>query len=231
MRVALLEAGKKITPKDFTEHMPSWQLPYLGLSPKIREERPIQSQCYACREYNYDWFVNDRGESVHAGEAVQLDSPARAGRAIDELGPAKLSHERSGFQSREPRRLWRRLADLLRRDGPVLRRGRAVRRHQRNGRGPRAIAGQRLPSRHGDDVRRGNSAQRGEAEDGPRGDHRPRGHPYQAAQRPRRVPLLRAVRAGLQHVLVLQQPVDHHRRRAEDRAADADRPMPWRATS
>jgi choline dehydrogenase-like flavoprotein len=60
MRVALLEAGKKITPKDFTEHMPSWQLPYLGLSPKIREERPIQSQCYACREYNYDWFVNDR---------------------------------------------------------------------------------------------------------------------------------------------------------------------------
>src|SRR5579872_5582995 len=60
MRVALLEAGKKITPKDFTEHMPSWQLPYLGLSPKIREERPIQSQCYACREYNYEWFVNDR---------------------------------------------------------------------------------------------------------------------------------------------------------------------------
>jgi choline dehydrogenase-like flavoprotein len=60
MRVAMLEAGKKITPKDFTEHKPSWQLPYLGLSPKIREERPIQGLCYACREYNYDWFVNDR---------------------------------------------------------------------------------------------------------------------------------------------------------------------------
>src|SRR5207247_10955013 len=60
MRVALLEAGKKITPADFTEHKPSWQLPYLGLSPKIREERPIQSLCYACREYDYDWFVNAR---------------------------------------------------------------------------------------------------------------------------------------------------------------------------
>jgi len=60
MRVALLEAGKKITPKDFTEHKPSWQLPYLGMSPKIREERPIQSLCYACRESNYEWFVNDR---------------------------------------------------------------------------------------------------------------------------------------------------------------------------
>jgi choline dehydrogenase-like flavoprotein len=60
MRVALVEAGKKITPKDFTEHTRSWQLPYLGLSPKIREERPIQSQVYACRESNYEWFVNDR---------------------------------------------------------------------------------------------------------------------------------------------------------------------------
>ncbi|MCU1274739.1 MAG: glucose-methanol-choline oxidoreductase [Bryobacterales bacterium] len=60
MRVVMLEAGKKITPKDFTEHKPSWQLPYLGLSPKIREERPIQGLCYACREYNYEWFVNDR---------------------------------------------------------------------------------------------------------------------------------------------------------------------------
>ena len=60
MRVALLEAGKKITPKDFTEHTQSWQLPYLGHSPKIREERPIQTQCYACRESNHEWFVNDR---------------------------------------------------------------------------------------------------------------------------------------------------------------------------
>src|SRR5579872_2357033 len=59
MRVALLEAGGKVTPRDFTEHMPSWQLPYLGFSPRMRRERPIQSLCYACREYNYKWFVND----------------------------------------------------------------------------------------------------------------------------------------------------------------------------
>jgi choline dehydrogenase-like flavoprotein len=58
-RVALLEAGPKITPKDYTEHVQPWQLPYLGQSPKIRVERPIQSQCYACRESNYNWFVND----------------------------------------------------------------------------------------------------------------------------------------------------------------------------
>ena len=59
MRVALLEAGAKVTPRDFTEHERSWQLPYLGFSPAIRRERPIQSLCYACREYNYKWFVND----------------------------------------------------------------------------------------------------------------------------------------------------------------------------
>jgi choline dehydrogenase-like flavoprotein len=59
LRVALLEAGKKITPRDFTEHKPSWQMPYLGMSPLMRKNRPIQSLCYACREQNQDWFVDD----------------------------------------------------------------------------------------------------------------------------------------------------------------------------
>lgn len=60
LKVALLEAGKKVTDKDFTEHVQPWQLPYLGGSPKIMEDRPIQSKCYACTEYNYKWFANDR---------------------------------------------------------------------------------------------------------------------------------------------------------------------------
>jgi len=59
MRVALLEAGPKITQADFTEHKQSWQLPYLGMSPKLIQDRPIQGRCYACTEYNYKWFVND----------------------------------------------------------------------------------------------------------------------------------------------------------------------------
>lgn len=58
-RVALLEAGPKITPRDFTEHMQSWQMPYLGQSPLISKRRPIQSLCYACRESNQNWFVDD----------------------------------------------------------------------------------------------------------------------------------------------------------------------------
>ena len=59
MRVAMLEAGPKVTPRDFTEHVQSWQLPYLGMNPKILRDRPIQGRCYACREQNYRWFVND----------------------------------------------------------------------------------------------------------------------------------------------------------------------------
>lgn len=58
-KVALLEAGPKVTPKDYTEHVQPWQLPYLGQSPMLRKERPIQSLCYACRESNHKWFVND----------------------------------------------------------------------------------------------------------------------------------------------------------------------------
>src|SRR5215471_12841257 len=60
MRVAMLEAGSRITPRDFTEHTPTWQMPYLGYSPEIARTRPIQSLCYACRETNYKWFVDDR---------------------------------------------------------------------------------------------------------------------------------------------------------------------------
>ncbi len=60
MRVALLEAGRKITPRDFTEHKRPWDMPFLGHSPLIARDRPIQTTCGACTEYNYEWFVNDR---------------------------------------------------------------------------------------------------------------------------------------------------------------------------
>jgi choline dehydrogenase-like flavoprotein len=60
MRVALLEAGKPVAPKDYTEHMQPWQLKYLGFKPDILTDRPIQGKVYACTEYNYEWFVNDK---------------------------------------------------------------------------------------------------------------------------------------------------------------------------
>jgi choline dehydrogenase-like flavoprotein len=59
LKVALLEAGRSVTPREFTEHMPVFQLKYRGRDPEIAKTRPIQQQCYACMEYNYEWFVND----------------------------------------------------------------------------------------------------------------------------------------------------------------------------
>jgi choline dehydrogenase-like flavoprotein len=59
LHVALVEAGRNISPTEFTEHMQPYQLQFRNMSPEIVKTRPIQKQCYACREYNYDWFVND----------------------------------------------------------------------------------------------------------------------------------------------------------------------------
>jgi len=60
LRVALVEAGRNLVPeKDFTEHVIPYQVKYRGFSPEITRTRPIQTRCYACMEYNYDWFVND----------------------------------------------------------------------------------------------------------------------------------------------------------------------------
>src|SRR6266700_7481986 len=59
LKVALLEAGRNISPKEFTEHMPGYKLQYRDMSPEIARTRHVQKQCYACMEYNYDWFVDD----------------------------------------------------------------------------------------------------------------------------------------------------------------------------
>ncbi len=59
LKVALLEAGRAVSPREFTEHMPAYKLKYRGHSPEIERTRPVQKQCYACMEYNYEWFVND----------------------------------------------------------------------------------------------------------------------------------------------------------------------------
>jgi choline dehydrogenase-like flavoprotein len=63
LNVALVDAGRVITPADFTEHQPAFNLPYRDRAPEIiRRTRPRQKECYACMEYNYDWFANDLEE-------------------------------------------------------------------------------------------------------------------------------------------------------------------------
>jgi choline dehydrogenase-like flavoprotein len=63
LKVALLEAGRPQSNKNFSEHKPLFDLKYRDLVPSIvKKTRPIQSGFDICSEYNYDWFCNDLDE-------------------------------------------------------------------------------------------------------------------------------------------------------------------------
>jgi choline dehydrogenase-like flavoprotein len=61
--VVLVEAGRPHRAEDFREHRRPFDLPYANLTTEVlRRTRPRQADCYACTEYNADWFVNDLEE-------------------------------------------------------------------------------------------------------------------------------------------------------------------------
>ncbi len=63
LKVALLEAGRRQSDKNFTEHKPPFELKYRNRAIEIiRKTRPIQSVFDVCNEYTSDWFVNDLEE-------------------------------------------------------------------------------------------------------------------------------------------------------------------------
>ena len=60
VNVGLLDAGRALTDADHREHQLATDLPYRNRAPEvIRRTRPVQKDCYACSEWNYDWFRND----------------------------------------------------------------------------------------------------------------------------------------------------------------------------
>jgi choline dehydrogenase-like flavoprotein len=63
LKVALLEAGRPQSDKNFTEHKPAFELKYRNMAAEIiRKTRPIQSKFDVCNEYTQGWFVNDLEE-------------------------------------------------------------------------------------------------------------------------------------------------------------------------
>jgi choline dehydrogenase-like flavoprotein len=63
VRVALLDAGRALSDQDYTEHQPDFAARYRNRAPEaLRQTRPVQRDCYACTEFNYDWFCNDLEE-------------------------------------------------------------------------------------------------------------------------------------------------------------------------
>ena len=55
----MLEAGKDVTPDQFTEHHWPYDTKYRDRSPVKANRRPIQTKCYACNDTNIDWWVDD----------------------------------------------------------------------------------------------------------------------------------------------------------------------------
>jgi choline dehydrogenase-like flavoprotein len=61
--VGLVDAGRILTEEDYSEHTPAFELTYRNMAPEvIRRTRYRQKDCYACMEWNSDWFRNDLEE-------------------------------------------------------------------------------------------------------------------------------------------------------------------------
>ncbi len=78
LKVALVDAGFQQSDKNFTEHEPDFDLKYRDMAPEvIRKTRPVQKDCYACMEYNYDWFCNDLDEPYTVAEGTTFSWQGR----------------------------------------------------------------------------------------------------------------------------------------------------------
>ena len=63
LRVALVCAGRPLKDGDYREHVQPYELKYQArANDLIRRTQPVQKDCYACTEYNADWFCNDIDE-------------------------------------------------------------------------------------------------------------------------------------------------------------------------
>ena len=61
LNTLVLEAGRMVTPDDYVEHVPPWQMRFRGLDDRRARaaSQPVQSECYACDEWSSKFFVND----------------------------------------------------------------------------------------------------------------------------------------------------------------------------
>lgn len=62
LETLVLEAGPDVVPsRDYTEHVPVWDMRYRGLGDRrrLRERQAIQRECYACDELGSAFFVDD----------------------------------------------------------------------------------------------------------------------------------------------------------------------------
>lgn len=84
LSVALLEAGRNVSPKEFTEHMPEFKLKYRNMSPEIARTRPIQSNAMRV------WGTTTTGSSTTS----KIRTARRPGSRLRGSGFVLLAEER-----------------------------------------------------------------------------------------------------------------------------------------
>src|SRR5215470_8990736 len=78
VKVGLLDAGRALTDADYKEHVPAFSLKYRDQAPDfVRRTRPVQKDCYACMEWNADWFRNDLEEPYTVADGTTFSWQGR----------------------------------------------------------------------------------------------------------------------------------------------------------
>ncbi len=189
----------------------------------IRKTRPVQKDCYACTEWNYDWFRNDLEEPYTTAEGKPFSWQGRmqvvGGRTnvwgrqsyrFSDLDFKAASHDGFGedwplgYDDLAP------YYDIV--EDYVGITGIAE--------GVYELPDSKFQPADGHALRRAARPRAGEEEARLDGDARPRREHHEADQRPPGLPLLRPLRARLRDQVVLQLRV-HHRGRRPRRPATA----------
>ena len=190
----------------------------------------VQKDCYACMEYNYDWFANDLEEPY----TTRRDKPFSWQGRMRVVGGRTNVWGRQSYRLSE-QDLKAKSFDGYGDDWPLSYKDLApyydiVEDYvgiSGQAEGVPELPDGQLPSGDADDLRGDAAADARQAEARTHGHDRPHGEHHQADQRPRRLPLLRAVRARVRDALVLQRGVHHRRRRGRQRQLHAHHRTRW----
>ena len=74
LRTLVLEAGRNVTPSDYTMTLYPWDLQHRGRRDRAKQsrERPIQSTCYACDAWSEQFFVRDDENPYTTGQGTDF---------------------------------------------------------------------------------------------------------------------------------------------------------------
>ncbi len=176
VKVAIVDCGRVQTDAAFSEHKHRFDLKYRDqASEMIRRTRPVQKDCYACMEYNYDWFANDLDEPYTTADGKPFSWQGRlrvTGGRTNVWGRQSYRLSDLDFKARSYDGYGEDWPLVLQGSRALLRHRRRVRRHLGAERRRRRTPRRQVPAGNADVVRRDAAADAREAEAGPHCHHR-----------------------------------------------------------